>query len=149
MLYFILFTIYYVWIFSTFFFYSVAFCSVVVLYCFFCLFYSVVSSSVALLLFLLFCSAAFSLGVLLSGFCFCPVVIRCTNVLHYCLLFLFSFTSLYLSIYILSFSLYRSMLLVYCVWGGFSGLFVFSSNCIIFINIRWKIQYQPAQAKHS
>ena len=136
MLYFILFTIYYFWILSTFFFNSVAFCSLVVLYCFFCLFCYVVSSSVALLLFLLFCSAAFSLAVLLSGFYFCPVGIRCSNVLHYCLLFLFLFTSLHLFIFYLfdflslsisnSLSLWFSMLLVCCF--GFSGLFVFSSR---------------------
>ena len=106
-----------------FFFYSVASCFIVVLHCFFCLFCYVVSSSVALLLFLLFCSAAFSLAVLLSGFYFCPVGIRCSNVLHYCLLFLFLFTSLYLFIFYLFDFL--SLCCWYVVLGGFQWAFCF------------------------
>ena len=146
MLYFILFTIYYFWILSTFFFNSVAFCSVVVLYCFFCLFCYVVSSSVALLLFLLFCSAAFSLAVLLSGFYFCPVGIRCSNVLHYCLLFPFLFTSLYLFIfYLFDFlSLSLSLSIFLCCWYVvFGGVLV---GFLFFLVTRKAISLSPSHA---
>ena len=128
MLYFIMFTIYYVWIHSNFFFYSVASCSVVVLHCFFCLFYSVASSFVALLLFLLFYSADFS-WLFTQRLLFTALLF--VLLMFWIIAYYFSFLSLSLPLSLSlsnSLSLWFSMMLVCCFGGGFSGLFVFSSQ---------------------